>query len=309
MLVSICVITYKRPQGLRRLLEGINQLSFTQSSTPEVEVIVVDNDDQGLANRICAEIEPRFRWQLKTGFEPKRGIAFARNKSIALASKQADFIAIIDDDEVPDPSWLEDLLSTAYKYNSDIVTGPVVPYFPHHNSSSWVVQGNFFSAASYKTGEQRTVAFTHNVLVRASILRKLNPVFDNRLALIGSSDAYLFMNLYKEGYKITWSNEAVVREWIPRSRTNLKWILLRGYRTWSDHSSFEKELYPSLLVQSIRVLKGCALILIGLLGLIPSLLMGKARIVRSLLFAFRGVGTLGGLLDLHYQEYKNVTQE
>lgn len=309
MLVSICIITYQRPVGLQRLLEGINQLSFQRIEAPEIEVIVVDNDNKGLAREICQELEPRFKWKIKTGIEKQRGIAFARNKSIALASEDADFVAILDDDEVPEPSWLESLLLTAKQYNSDIVTGPVVPYFPHHDAKSWVVKGQFFASPRYETGEHRPVAFTNNVLVKARVFKKLNPVFDNRLALIGSSDSYLFMNLHKAGYKIIWSDEAVVKEWIPLSRTNLKWILLRGYRTWSDHSSFEKELYPSFANQFTRMGKGLILLVMGLFGVFPAVAIGKAAIAKSLLYVFRGAGTLGGLFDFRYQEYRNVTQE
>lgn len=307
MLVSICVITYKREEKLRRLLQTLNQLTFAQMDCPEIEVIIVDNDTTGLAARVCSEIQSEFRWQLKTSVESRRGITYARNKSVALASPKSDFIAITDDDEIATPSWIENLLLAQKKYNSDVVTGPNLPHFLDENVPNWVIKGKFFTPPRCQTGTKVSVAFTNNVLVKAEIFRKLKPVFDNRFALTGGEDAYLFLNLNKIGYKIIWADEAIMYDGIPASRTTVKWILLRGYRTWSDHSFFEKEMYPSFTKQSIRILKGLALIFIGILRLILSLLLGKAAIVMSLLYIFRGMGTLGGLLDIHDEEYKHLT--
>ncbi|MGV2830265.1 glycosyltransferase family 2 protein [Myxosarcina sp. GI1(2024)] len=307
MLISICVITYKRPEGLRLLLKGINEQVFRKIECPEIEVIVVDNDTSGLAERICEEIELEFQWKLKTGVEAQRGITYARNHSISMVSPDTEFIAILDDDEIPEGSWLENLLLVQQEYGSDIVTGPVVPLFEDSQIPDWIMKGKFFQLPRYQTGERRPVAFTNNVLVKAEILRKFNPVFDNRFATSGGSDSYLFLTLNKAGYKITWADKAIVYDIISESRTNLKWILFRGYRTWSNHSSHEKELHPSFSVQSLRVLKGFGLIITGTFGLVPSLFMGKAAVATSLLYIFRGMGTLGGLLGLYYQEYKKVS--
>ena len=305
MLISICVATYKRPKRLRLLLEGLNHLVFDKIQQPKIEVIIVDNDSEGVAERICREVKDEFQWILKTGVEQERGITYARNKTIEMVSTDADFIAILDDDEIPEPSWLEELLIAQQKYGSSIVTGPVIPCFENKEVPEWIVRGKFFEPPRYPSGKIRPVAYTNNVLIKADILRNLDPAFDNRFAIVGGSDCFLFLNLHKAGHKIVWADDAIVYDNIPSSRTNLKWILFRGYREPSSYSSAEKELYPSFVVQFTRIMKGFALIAIGLIRLVPSLLIEKAAVVNSLVYICRGLGTLGGLLGVFYEEYKN----
>ena len=306
MFVSICIATYRRPKRLRLLLEGINKLNFEKLNPPEIEVIVVDNDTSRIGYSVCEAIRPEFKWKLKIELEIQRGITYARNKTISLVSKDADYIAIVDDDEIPGSLWLEELLLVQQQYNSDIVTGPIIPRFIDYEVANWIKKGGFFARTRYRTGDPVSVAFTNNVIVKAEILRSLNPVFDNRFAVSGGSDSCLFLKLNKAGYLITWADEAIVYDNVLSSRANLRWILFRGYREWSNHSFLEKELYPSVSIQVIRIIKGLGLIGIGLLRLIPSLLVGQVAVVTSLLFIARGTGTLGGLLGLFYEEYKDI---
>jgi len=306
MLISVCVATYQRPEGLKRLLDGLNKLTFSKCETPNLEVIVVDNNSTGSASSAYYEKVNDFKWSLKYCIEPIRGISYARNRAIASVSKEANFVAFIDDDEVPEPSWLDELLFVQQKYNADVVTGPVLPHFVDEDVPDWVVKGKFFEPNRYPTGSLRHVAFTNNVLVRFEVLSKIEKIFDERFALTGGEDSHLFMRLYHMGYKIVWADDAFVHEWIPKYRTNIKWVLLRGYRTWSTHSFCEKEFEPSMQVQTVRMAKGSGLILYGIFLLLLSIIWSRHMFIKALLHICRGAGTFSGLLGRQYQEYKTV---
>lgn len=309
MLVSICVATYQRPEGLKRLMKGIEQLIFAELECPQIEVIVVDNDPTCSAKPFCEQLKLKFKWSLKYFSEPQRGISFVRNKAVAEASHAADFILFIDDDEVPEPAWLDELLIAQKAYNADVVAGPSLPFFPVADTPEWVIKGKFFEAPRFPTGHLLQHTGTNNVLIRAQILRTMAKIFDDRFAITGGEDTHLFMRLDRAGYKLIWADLAVVYEWIPSSRINVTWILQRGYRSYSTYGLCEKELEPLVKVLVRRISTGTGRIAIGLISLLPSIFLGKAQVVQALLQISRGAGMLSGLMGKSYNEYQNTHGE
>lgn len=303
MLVSICVATYKRPAGLAQLLDGLDRLVFRDGRAPEIDVIVVDNEAQGRAAAACAERAPGFRWGLRCLDEARRGITYARNRGVESARAESEFLAFIDDDEVPEPPWLDALLAAQRRADADVVSGPVVSRFDSPAVPEWVKRGPFFRARELPDGQAIHVAFTNNALVRTRVFRELGRAFDHQFALTGGEDTDFFMRVHKAGYRMVWASGAVVSETVPASRANAGWILRRGYREWGSHSRCEKVLYPSLRTRALRVAKASALIGAGLLTLPVTLLLGRARWVKSLLLVCRGAGSFAGLAGRHYAEY------
>ncbi|WOB42561.1 glycosyltransferase family 2 protein [Thermoleptolyngbya oregonensis NK1-22] len=303
MRVTICVITYQRPEGLKRLLEGLRKLEFKQLQ-PEIHVVVVDNDESGQALRFCNQLSPDYPWRLTACMEPRRGISYARNRAIATAPSDTDFIAFIDDDEVPESDWLEQLLLTQIQHQADVVHGPVLPHF-QPDAPTWAIRGRFFENRRYPTGHLVEAAYTNNVLMRAELVKDQKNIFQERFALTGGEDSYFFRCLHQSGKKLVWADEAIVYEWIPDSRTTVQWILQRGYRSCLSYSIWEKEAKPSVRVRLLSSAKALLQMIYGLMT-IPLGLIQKHLAIASLLRIFRGAGRLAGLLGLTYQEYKTI---
>ncbi|HEY7768427.1 glycosyltransferase, partial [Longimicrobium sp.] len=128
MKVAVCAVTYLRPRGLARLLEGLAALRFGGGRGPELEIVVVDNDPARSAEAVCDEWSDRLPWPLRYRHEERRGVSHARNAAVAAAREAgAEMMAFIDDDEVPQPGWLDELLRVQAQHDADVVAGPVLP--------------------------------------------------------------------------------------------------------------------------------------------------------------------------------------
>jgi glycosyltransferase involved in cell wall biosynthesis len=304
MRVAVCVTTYLRPLGLARLLQALDALEFVKSPAPELEVVVVDNDPAGSAATVCDEWRARLRWPLRYEHETRRGVSQARNRAVA-ATRDADFIAFIDDDEVPAPGWLDELLRVQAAYEADVVSGPVLERF-EEGAPDWVIRGKFFTPRRDPTGFRRVDPGAGNVLIRTAALEGMEPPFDERFALTGGEDTHLFLRLANAGRVMVWADDAVAYEYIPRSRTRVRWILLRVYRGANTWSACERELQPSLRARGMRVAKGVARIAAGAALLPVSWLFGRHMIVRSLWYMSFGAGNLAGMAGLQYNEYRTT---
>ena len=305
--VAVCVITYNRPEGLRRLLEGLDRLTFAGDPPPAVEIVLVDNDPAGLA---CAPYESRDgsstgRWPLRCYVEPRRGIPYARNRSVAGVEEGVDFVAFVDDDEVPEPGWLDELLHVQQLYDADVVAGPVVRHFDEP-VPAWVAKGKFFEKRRYPTGHPVKFVDTANALVRNDILGRMDKHFDERMALNGGDDTHLFLRIHRAGYRMVWADGAIVHELIPKSRANTGWLLRRAYRLGNSLTLCEIDLYPSFSVRVVRVAKAAGRIARGLLLVPVSPLLGWHAFVRAVQDISRGAGMLAGLAGVVYEEYRRT---
>jgi len=97
--VSVVVCTDGRPASLAATLRGVHALDH-----PEFEIIVVSGPSSDNAEAL-AILPPGLA---KTASCPERNLSRARNIGIALAA--GDIVAFLDDDAVPEPQWLADLV-------------------------------------------------------------------------------------------------------------------------------------------------------------------------------------------------------
>jgi glycosyltransferase involved in cell wall biosynthesis len=269
--VAVCVATYQRPKGLKSLIEGLDKLTFDKCETPSLELIVVDNDAAGPAYVFCQGIRSELNWTLKCCVESRRGIPYARNKAVAWAQEHADFLAFIDDDEVPEPSWIDELLYAQRLYNADVVAGAVLPRFAV-SVAPW--KAELFERRRFATGHLIDWASTNNVLVRSEVFEQMDRLFDERLALSGGSDKEFFARVHRRGYKMVWADEALAYETVPESRASVRWVAQRWYRYGNNYSLLAIESKSSIAARASLVAEASK----GIVRSVSRLLRSSVRI-------------------------------
>jgi succinoglycan biosynthesis protein ExoM len=225
--ISICICTYKRPDLLLQLLANLDSQEtgglFTYS------IVIADNDSLKSAEPVVKAFAGTSAVAVRYCVEPRQGIALARNKVVE--NTDGDFLAFIDDDEIPAEGWLAALFKICNDGGVDGVLGPVKPLFGE-GAPGWVVTGGFYDRPDHPTGFvldwKRTR--TGNVLFKREILRTVNQPF--RPELRCSEDQDFFRRMIGNGFKFVWCSEAIVHEVVPPARWKrtviLKRALLRG---------------------------------------------------------------------------------
>lgn len=301
--IAICVITFRRPDGLRRLLAALGRLEFP-GTHPPIEVVVIDNDAAGSAGDVCAVVAPSYRWPLRYEVEPTPGIPAARNRAVACALDRTDFLAFVDDDASPHPTWMAELLEVHRAHAADVVTGPQIRRFPS-DAPAWVRRGRWFEPRRYVTGHRLTQAFTGNVLIRGQVFRGMDLWFDERIGLGGGSDVEFFRRVHLAGHTIVWADRAVVEEWMPASRISVKWVLLRAYSQGNAATLLEIKLGHPLRSRLTAVGRAALLATRGLVLLPMRLALGQRGLIQSLWYVCRAAGMLSGLAGYRFAYYRD----
>lgn len=288
--VLVTVITYRRPDSLEKLLISLGHVR----TTVKWRLVVVDNDPAESARAVCelSDLHPQYIR------EPRPGIPAARNACLAAMEPDDDAIVFIDDDELVDVDWLEELVRATEHFGSDITAGPVLSVLPPE-TPKWIQRGAFFQRRVRQTGATDGIPATNNVLVRRSTLAKHPHIrFDDAFRLTGGSDTDFFSRLIASGASVVWTSNAIVREHVQVERLTLRWLTQRATRGG--------EVYTVLQTgKKTRLRLACeagGLILAGILMMPASAIRPSLR-GRNLVLLARGRGILRGLSGLSVNEY------
>jgi glycosyltransferase involved in cell wall biosynthesis len=225
--ISVCVLTFKRPAFLKRLLDDLIKQETGGQFT--FSIVVADNDAQRSAESLVNNFASSSPIQVTYCVEPQQNISLARNRAIANAT--GNFIAFIDDDEFPAERWLLTLFEACQKYGADGILGPVLCHF-EQDTPKWVIKGKFYERRTYPTGFviDWTKGRTGNVLLKRQIIKSGELAFSPEFHRAGDQD--FFRRMIAKGHVFVWCDEAVAYEVVSPIRWTrtfmLKRALLRG---------------------------------------------------------------------------------
>ena len=298
--VIIAIPTYKRPRSLARLLDAVAGLK----TGAEISVLVADNDaDAHQGFDLCARLAASYRWPLRAVVEPARGIAQVRNRLVAEALKSdAQYIAMIDDDEWPQEDWIAEFLKTQHATGADVLQGSIL-FVPNQDGSRSMPD------IRHATGPIDLPQGAGNLLISRRVLEQTaSPWFDPAFALTGGEDQDFFMRLKRAGRRFGWADGA--RAWgdVAAVRHDLGWILRRAYSNGNSDMRVLLKHQPGIALivrEGLKILG--ALLLSPPLALILAVSPNHRR--APLVKFSRAAGKLTAMMGARYNEYALVHGE
>jgi len=286
---SIVILSYRRPEGLRKAI--LSCLAQEGIDAP-FEIVVVDNDPERSAYSVATELAAGSPVPLRYIAEPRRGISHARNAGVANAD--GEYLAFLDDDEAADPHWLAALLATVRGFAADAVVGPVYPCVtPPSAELDAYRRGVYTRDARVPTGTPLLRWRIGNSLFHKGRCFVGPEPFDLRLGLTGGEDSVFLRQITRRGCKMVWCAEAVVWEDIPAERLAPGYLLRRSFRGAQTTTFVCTVVRPRELRRAAWLMAGgCAQILIyGPAGLVLRLL-NRPHWLPMMAKAVSGVGKL-----------------
>lgn len=244
--VAVGVCTYKRAQSLDRLLSELAHCDLGDGRSWHAFCVVVDNHPDGAARTVCEQHRRRLPVPLVFAEEPQQGISFARNRAVREAvAGGADFIAFIDDDDLPHRDWLRQIMARQQETGADLVFGsrtlPADLPVP-----DWLREISLFQPPQV----ERTCKFglpewagTYNVLIACPLAQGMAPdglLFMPEFARSGGGDTDFFIRAVRFGASHARAPQSlVIRHWEP-DRLTLRGIMRRAFRLGLTRVALER---------------------------------------------------------------------
>lgn len=277
-MIWIAIPTFRRPVQLRHLLETLE----AQIQRDDVRLLVAENDATGregdaVVRDLCLQ---GFALPLHALLVEQPGLCAVRNAIVAaaLADPAMRFLAMIDDDEWPQPGWLDALLACQGRTGAHVIAGPVDSHFVG-KPPRWAQQTLVFRAEERASGDTGMLWASNNLLLNRSALERMAPPwFDPRFNRSGGEDLDFLSRLHDAGACFAWASDARVSEWVPPERARLPWVLARMWRIGLTETIARRKQMPGAIGATGLLARTLGVLAIRTVGLVGLLLPGARRV-------------------------------
>lgn len=283
---------------LRRLLSKLEEQET--EGLFDYSIVIADNDTSESARETVESYARQSKVSIRYYVEPEQNIALARNLTVSQAT--GDFVAFIDDDEIPIGEWLLRMYRAIMKYDVDGVLGPQTPRF-EVMPPQWIIKAGLFErpeATENGVVVDWTQTSTGNVIVRRCIFDEVAGPFRREFGS-GGEDVDFFQRAMGLGKVFVRCDEAIVYETIPPERTRLsfqiKRALLRGKVSLVQPSG-----------RRLGILKSLAACGLYTMSLPVFLVIGRHVFMKYLVKDFDHIGKLLAVCGIDVVKEKYVTR-
>lgn len=116
---TVAICTRNRARFLRRCLDGL----LATLNGLQAPILLVDNASTDNTRTVATCFAHRVQYVV----EPMIGLSHARNRALSLCT--TEYLAFLDDDGVPGPSWGQAVAAVAEAGEADIFGGPYRPFY------------------------------------------------------------------------------------------------------------------------------------------------------------------------------------
>lgn len=225
MKLTIVISTYNRTRDLGRALESV----VRQTASPALwECVVVNNNSTDTTTAdfaAFAAAHPDFR--LRMVHEPKQGLSNARNCGVAAA--QGEYIAIVDDDETLEASFVESYIAFFDAHPAVMAAGGAVvpiyesrrPRWMSHYTERMIANPIDLGRTACRFPSHRVPA-GGNMCFRREVFERVggfNPALGrNGKSLSGGEENDLFARLRAAGCELWFVPQAAIYHHIPDAK-------------------------------------------------------------------------------------------
>jgi glycosyltransferase involved in cell wall biosynthesis len=235
MMISVVIPTYGRPTSALECIENILNSCYS-----EYEVLIVD---QGPVRGLETELTARYKGMPNIRYfclEPA-GLSKARN--LGLQQSRGDIVALIEDDVIVDPNWLEAIARTfkATVPRPVLIGGRILPIWPGPKPR-WFPAEREFLFGVYDIGDEarpfpeRDLPIGTNMAgLRKAIIdlggfdEQLGPADSRKWGMLTGEDSMLGQRCRDAGHLIYYQPTAVVWHRIPASNLTPGYFLRRHF--------------------------------------------------------------------------------
>jgi len=273
--IVVTVPTFRRPE---QVLDTLRSLVQQRTKRPFAVIVMENETTERAGAKAAAAMFQDGSLQGLVVLAHERGNCCAYNAGFVTALEEfpsARAIAIIDDDELADADWLEEMAACADRLDADIVGGPQVPVFAEAEHEAWRTHP-VFSPPYEETRKVDALYSSGNLFIRRRVLEAMpRPYLDLKFNFLGGGDSDFLSRARQKGFQLAWCAEAVVRETVPARRLEADWIRARSLRNGVISTLVEKKKRAGETAGNMKVFAKS----LALLGLSP--LRGLRRFVAT----------------------------